>query len=84
MDGWRSQLWGFGPGQIKELQRSEEENGGCPVYMFRTFLNSIAGLFPQTRDAKRQNSGNVENNRFPPQRLPGSPEDSESLWRSCT
>lgn len=40
-----------------------------------TSLNSIVGMFPQTRDAKRQNSGNVENDRFPPQRLPGSPED---------
>ncbi|XP_038200439.2 WD repeat-containing protein 49-like [Arvicola amphibius] len=33
-------------------------------------------------DAKRQNSGNIENDRFLPQRLPGSPEDSESLWQS--
>lgn len=41
-----------------------------------TSLNSIAGVFSQTRDAKRQNSGNIENDRFPPQRLPGSPEDS--------
>ena len=39
-------------------------------------MNSIAGMSPQTRDAKRQNSGSVENDRFPPQRLPGSPEDS--------
>lgn len=47
-----------------------------------TSLNSIAGMFPQPRDTKRQNSGDAENDWFPPQRLPGSPEGSESLCQS--